>query len=119
MKSYTVRPEYLTAWGHETTEDTIITEAELNRLAREWDTPVESLLDQLIEADDIPCRVSIDNGATWTTPAEALRTVTLSTMTAYMYDDICEQVARELAPCTDEAFLTRYLELSPTDLVIG
>lgn len=64
-------------------------------------------------------RISIDNGATYIAPADALKSVTLSTMTAYMYDDICEQVARELAPCTDEAFLTRYLELSPTDLIIG
>lgn len=30
-----------------------------------------------------------------------------------MDDDIRERVAFELAPCTEEAFLKRYLELDP------
>lgn len=30
-----------------------------------------------------------------------------------MYDEIRERVAFELAPCTEEAFLERYLELAP------
>lgn len=30
---------------------------------------------------------------------------------ALMDDEICEQVHSELAPCTDEEFLTRYQEL--------
>lgn len=32
---------------------------------------------------------------------------------------LCEIVHEELAPCTDEEFLARYLELSPDDLTIG
>ncbi len=38
---------------------------------------------------------------------------------SYMDSDICEIVHNELAPCTHEQFLRRYLELSKDDLVIG
>lgn len=34
-------------------------------------------------------------------------------LVALMDDDIREQVHRELAPCTTEDFLSRYLELDP------
>ena len=47
--TYTVKPEYLDQWGEDVTEDTIITQDELERLAAEWDKPVEELLEQLIE----------------------------------------------------------------------
>ena len=63
--------------------------------------------------------VSIDNGATFCTPAEALQHVSIDTLAQYMDDGIRELVAREIAPCTDEAFLARYLELAPCDLIIG
>lgn len=32
---------------------------------------------------------------------------------SYMDDDLREQVHAELAPCTNEEFLNRYLELDP------
>lgn len=35
------------------------------------------------------------------------------TIEMMMDDDIRERVAFELAPCTEEAFLERYLELDP------
>ncbi len=63
--------------------------------------------------------VSIDNGATWTTPEEALNTISIDVMAEYMDDESREQTARELAPCSDLEFLTRYLEIAPDDLIIG
>lgn len=37
--------------------------------------------------------------------------VTLDEIAGYMNDDIREQVHAELAPCTPEEFLTRYIQL--------
>lgn len=64
-------------------------------------------------------KISIDNGATYTTPAEALKEISLDTMAEYMDDDTREAVHNELAPCSDLEFLTRYLEIAPGDLIIG
>lgn len=64
-------------------------------------------------------RISIDNGATWTTPSDALEAVSIQTMAEYMDDDTRETVHAELAPCADTDFLRRYLELAPADLIIG
>lgn len=38
------------------------------------------------------------------------------TMVGYMNDDIREKVHFELAPCSKETFLERYLEVDPTFL---
>lgn len=38
---------------------------------------------------------------------------TMNAITCYMDDDKREQVHAELAPCTNEEFLKRYLELDP------
>ena len=64
-------------------------------------------------------RISINNGATYATPTEALKEISLDTMAEYMDDDTREAVHDELAPCSDVEFLTRYLELAPDDLIIG
>lgn len=37
----------------------------------------------------------------------------MNTIATYMDDDIRETVHQELAPCTPEKFLKRYLELDP------
>ena len=37
----------------------------------------------------------------------------LDTIATYMNDEIREQVHMELAPCTPEEFLRRYVELDP------
>lgn len=37
----------------------------------------------------------------------------MNTIATYMDDDIREKVHYELAPCTHEEFLKRYLELDP------
>lgn len=66
-----------------------------------------------------PHCISIDNGMHYVTPEEALERVTLDTMAVYMDDETRERVHRELAPCSDLEFLTRYLEIAPDDLIIG
>lgn len=43
--------------------------------------------------------------------AYTLDSETLDTVTTYMNDDIREQVHREIAPCTPEKFLLRYIQL--------
>ena len=54
MTIYTIKPEYLPLWGEDATDDTIITEAELHRLADEWEKPMDDLKEQLIEHDFTP-----------------------------------------------------------------
>ena len=51
MKFFTIKPEYLTAWGEDCDEDTVITEDELSRLSEERGKPTDELLEQLNEAD--------------------------------------------------------------------
>ena len=64
-------------------------------------------------------QISINNGATYITPAAALEEISLDTMAVYMDDDTREAVHNEIAPCTDLEFLERYLEIAPDDLIIG
>lgn len=49
MKNYTVKEQYLSNWGEWTTTDTVVSEDEVNRLAEEWDKPVDELLAELDE----------------------------------------------------------------------
>ena len=49
MKTYHIKPDYLSQWGEECTEDTVITQDELERLAAEWEKPVGELMEQLEE----------------------------------------------------------------------
>lgn len=49
MKRYHVKPEYLSEWGEWMDEDSIVTQEEVERLASEWEKPVEELLEQLVE----------------------------------------------------------------------
>lgn len=56
--------------------------------------------------------------------AEAIEEVSkngmgFETIRNMMDDELCNKINAELAPCTDEEFLSRYLELSAEDLVIG
>ena len=64
-------------------------------------------------------QITINNGATYTTAAEALEEISLDTMAEYMDDDAREAVHNELAPCSDIEFLERYLEIAPDDLIVG
>ena len=63
-------------------------------------------------------KISINNGASFVTPEEALREISIDTLAAYMDDDVREQVHLELAPCTELEFLSRYLQLAKEDLII-
>jgi len=40
------------------------------------------------------------------------------TIVSYMDDDIREQIHGELAPCTEEAFWERYMELDPENEIL-
>lgn len=46
---YHIMPEHLSEWGDQTTEETVVSYAEVVNLAREWDVTVDELLDQLEE----------------------------------------------------------------------
>ena len=120
---YTVMPDYLSEWGDNCTEDTVITVAELEDLSSEWEVPVETLLHQLIEHDTY---ISFDNGAHWMDADEAIESINdpespinWETIVEYMDAETRERVHRELAPCSEIDFLTRYLDLAPADLIIG
>lgn len=63
--------------------------------------------------------ISINNGGSFCTPAEALEEIALDDLAKAMDDETRERVHYELAPCTDLEFLTRYLELAPYDLIWG
>lgn len=63
--------------------------------------------------------ISVDNGIHFCTVEEALEKHSMDVIVNYMDDEIRETVASELAPCTDEEFVTRYLELANEDLIIG
>lgn len=64
-------------------------------------------------------KVSIDNGKSFCTVDEAINSTDWDIIVNMMDDDIREQVHSELAPCTEEEFLRKYLELAKEDLVIG
>lgn len=67
--------------------------------------------------------ISLNNGATWMTADEAMPIIDdrdlWDAVTEFMDPETRERVHMELAPCTDLAFLRRYLELAPEDLTIG
>jgi len=68
---------------------------------------------------DNPARVSLDNGATYVTAAQAVQEAPWETIVAAMDDDTRERVHDELSPCSEAEFLARYLQLAREDLIIG
>ena len=64
-------------------------------------------------------RISIDNGSTFITPAEAVKSMDWDAIVNAMDDEVREKVHAELAPCTNTEFLNRYLELASEDLIVG
>lgn len=66
--------------------------------------------------------ISLDNGATYMTAAEAMPEITERSLwdivVNFMDDNTREQVHAKLAPCTEHEFLVRYLELAADDLRI-
>lgn len=67
--------------------------------------------------------ISLDNGNRFTNAHDAIQEIMdrnlWDAVVNTMDDDTRDAVAAELAPCTEEAFLTRYLELAQDDLIIG
>lgn len=76
-------------------------------------------------------KISLDNGRTYFTAHEAILYLKdmekvsripfanlWETIAYQMDDEIRETVHSELAPCTEEEFLQRYLELSGEDFII-
>lgn len=64
-------------------------------------------------------QISINNGASYTTIEDAIATVGMNTIAMMMDDEIREQVANDIAPCTDEKFVAEYLRRANEDLIIG
>ncbi len=59
--------------------------------------------------------ISVDNGLSFTTPAEAIEEVGMDAIRNLMDDSICDQIEAD----TDEEFIERYLELANENLIIG
>ena len=68
-------------------------------------------------------KISIDNGRTYTTAAEAMPEITANNLwdavVNVMDDDTREAVHSEIAPCTEAEFLAAYLDRAADDLIIG
>lgn len=68
-------------------------------------------------------RISLDNGMTFQSASEAMPEILerdlWEAIVLTMDEDARERVHMEFAPCTEQEFLTRYLEIAPFDLTIG
>ena len=64
-------------------------------------------------------RISIDNGHSFISPAEAVAKMPWEQIVNFMDDDIRESVAADIAPCTEAEFLSEYLKRAKEDLIIG
>ena len=51
MRKFAIKAEHSELWGNNVDETTVVTEAEVEELSREWGKDVSELLDQLIEMD--------------------------------------------------------------------
>lgn len=67
--------------------------------------------------------ISLDNGRTWMTADEAMEEINernlWDAIVDMMEDEIREAVHDDLAPCTEEEFLTEYLRRAEDGMVIG
>lgn len=61
MKTYTIKPEFLSAWGSETTENNIVTESEIQRLSNEWGVSVDNLMEQTTFCTDTRFEIKTDS----------------------------------------------------------
>lgn len=68
-------------------------------------------------------KISLNNGRTYLTAKEAMSEINernlWDAVVAMMDDETREKVHAELAPCTEEEFLSGYLAISEDDLIIG
>lgn len=87
----------------------------------------EAMTEQEWQAALVECfrvrEISLDNGITFLTADEAMPIIDdrnlWEAVVEVMDTEIREAVHSELAPCTKLAFLRRYLELAPENLIIG
>lgn len=49
MKTFKVRSEYIDKWTSEALDELTVDEEEIRRLSKEWDVPVENLMEQVEE----------------------------------------------------------------------
>ena len=47
-KTYKIKPEYLYLWGEDATEETVLTDKELETIVKGWNKTLEDVLEQLI-----------------------------------------------------------------------
>lgn len=63
--------------------------------------------------------LSIDNGNTFVSPEEALKHLSMETISFYMVDNVREFVHACFKGDSDADFIRAYLLLAPEDLIIG
>ena len=78
---YTIKAEYVDLWGDNA--EAVITEDDLEMIARGWEKPVDELLKQL-------------------------NVYNYDSAVSFMDDEIREAVHADLAPCTEIEFLREY-----------
>ena len=76
-------------------------------------------IDEESEEDKPMKSISIDNGHSFVPPAEAIAEMDWNAIANMMDDETREAVAADMAPCTEEEFLTEYLRRAKDDLIIG
>ena len=81
--TYKIRPEFLDLWGEDATEDTILTEQDVEDIARGWEKKPEDLHDQLTVYN---YNVAVE----------------------LMDDEIREELHMEMAPCSEIEFMNEY-----------
>lgn len=61
---YRIKPEFFDLWGSETTEDTVISESDLEMITRGWEKKPEDVMDQLIPLEETlyTAVIESDNG---------------------------------------------------------
>lgn len=95
-------------------------------LAKEKNKPKEPKSVPKVRKKKLTKFVSFDNGNNLVRPEELIQylsvpncPITWETVVSFMDEDLIEKVNSELAPCSELEFLTRYLELSKENLIIG
>ena len=113
------------AYGYDSIEEAIEdAEQKFPRLSWEIRDEYEEVvythyIDEESEEDKPMRSISIDNGNTYVTPAEAIAEMDWDVIVSMMDDEIREAVHADMAPCTEEEFLTEYLHRADEDLIIG
>ena len=88
MKQYTIRPEYADRWTNMIEDERKpVTEDEIRNLAREWDVPVEDLMEQVEECDE-----EFDNDPHWFLCDQRVDELFIEPMTAVSAGDAVREL---------------------------